>query len=643
MNQIQFPKNDPNALFGRIRYVHGDKEGLGTAFDLVESSSIRILFPRVFGVSSVSCEIFNEGLTLQKATVNGDFYGLEGEFDVFEIPLDLDLFGVGIYFFKLSVYIGSNLLWGFKDEDRILLKDDNSGEYFQLSVYHFSTKAPENKYGGIIYHIFVDRFNRGGTTVPKPGAQIIDDWRYGVPEYPAYNGAPLKNNTFYGGTLHGITDKLDYIASLGVDTIYLSPIFDSPSNHKYDTSDYMRIDPMFGTEDDLIKLINEGKKRGIGIILDGVFNHTGADSVYFNRYGNYSSLGAYQSCDSPYFDWFEFQNHPDTYTCWWGIEILPRINPDIPSCREYFVGKDGVIDKYSKLGIDGFRLDVVDELSDSFIRDIKRVMDSNNPTSILYGEVWEDGSNKIAYGKRKQYYLGRELDGVMNYPIRSGIIEYLTMKKTDKLRYALTDVINNAPERVRNLQMNLIGSHDTIRILTALGGESPEGRSNEYLRGCRMSDVERGRAKRLLRMAYTVLATLPGIPSIYYGDEAGLEGYSDPFNRMPYPHGQEDFNLIEFYKRIGHIRRTESVYKKGDFKLLHLDRELLIFSRIGEDNSSILTVLNNSKENVLLRFSDDISLLDLNGNGTVNELREIRLEALTSQLIKCKNSCLIDV
>lgn len=194
-----------------------------------------------------------------------------------------------------------------------------------------------------------------------------------MPEYPAYPGAPLKNNRFYGGTLLGIIDKLEYIRSLGVDTIYLSPIFDAASNHKYDTADYMSVDSMFGGEKAFKALIKKAHEYGIGIILDGVFNHTGSDSIYFNKYGHYKTLGAYQSKKSKYYSWYDFKNYPDEYTAWWGIDILPRIHPDKPDCRKYFVGKDGVIAKYASMGIDGFRLDVADELSDDFIAEIKGV------------------------------------------------------------------------------------------------------------------------------------------------------------------------------------------------------------------------------------------------------------------------------
>jgi glycosidase len=446
-----------------------------------------------------------------------------------------------------------------------------------------------------------------------------------------YPGAPLKNNHFYGGTLWGITEKLDYFKSLGVNTLYLSPIFDAASNHKYDTGDYMSIDSMFGGEEAFLDLLAKAKEKGIGIILDGVFNHTGSDSLYFNREGHYDSVGAYQSPMSDYFTWYDFQDFPNKYTSWWGIDILPRIHPDKPSCRKYFVGKGGVIEKYARLGIDGFRLDVADELSDNFIAEIKKKLNCYNKESVLYGEVWEDASNKIAYDVRKKYYLGNELDGVMNYPVRKGIIDYLTTYNSSSLAYALTDVIDNAPKRIRDMQMNLLGTHDTERILTVLGGERSDGRSNEYLSQKKMNDLERGTAKRRLRMAYVILATIPGIPAIFYGDEAGLEGYHDPFNRLPYPWGREDNNLINYFRMIGSIRQNNEVYKEGEFKLLYIDPNVLAYERI-DKKYAYITLVNNSKQYLRVEFSSPAIAMVSDDNKQT--LTSFDLPAYTAQIFK---------
>ena len=591
---------------GRVLYLHNGKESLTTAFDVNESQAIRVLLPRLLGVVSVYVDIYTENLSLIKHSVKAQWCDIRDGYDVFDAPLSFVADDVGLYFFRFSLVTDNIWLCGNRRADKLVFSPSPSFDgMFQLSVCSFKYNKPENKYGGIIYHIFVDRFNRGGDVSVKKDCLLVEDWTHGIPEYPEYPGAQLKNNTFYGGTLRGIIDKLDYIASLGVDTIYLSPIFDAASNHKYDTADYMTVDSMFGGDDAFVALLSAARERGIGIILDGVFNHTGSDSIYFNRYSNYDSVGAYNSEKSAYYSWYDFLSYPDKYTCWWDIDILPRINPDKPECREYFVGKQGVIAKYASLGIDGFRLDVADELSDDFISCIKDVLNEHNPGSVLYGEVWEDASNKIAYDTRKKYYLGTELDGVMNYPVRRGIISYLREGRTEDLRYALTDVMYNAPPRIRNMQMNLLGTHDTERIVTLLGGESASGRSNSYLARTKMGDIERGIAKRRLRMAYTILATLPGIPTIFYGDETALEGYGDPFNRMPYPWNAQDMKLIEYYRTVGKFRRDNPVYREGEMVLHHLDSELLIYSR-ENDEVSCVTVVNNSHTPIYVGFSNRV-------------------------------------
>ena len=602
MRSLLFSNHRAKSVVGKVIFAHGDKNSSSSAFEISEASKIRIQLPRLLGVVSASVRIFSESLDKEVLRIDCVWSDAKGECDVYEAILDTYSVGIGLYFFMLEIDSQSGRLYGYKAGGNLVFSDEyRTNSLYQLSISDFKYKKSEEKLGGIIYHVFVDRFNRGGTVKAKPGTVIDEDWRV-IPEYPAYPGAPLKNNHFYGGTLWGVAEKLDYLKSLGVNTLYLSPIFDAASNHKYDTGNYMSVDSMFGGDEAFENLIAKAKEKGIGIILDGVFNHTGSDSLYFNREGNYDSLGAYQSQKSEYFSWYDFQSYPDKYTSWWGIDILPRIHPDKPGCRKYFVGKDGVIEKYARMGIDGFRLDVADELSDEFISLIKKKLNRYNKGSVLYGEVWEDGSNKIAYDVRKKYYLGSELDGVMNYPVRKGIISFLTTHETHELVYALTDIIDNAPARIRNMQMNLLGTHDTERILTVLGGERSDGRSNEYLSKKKMNDLERGIAKRRLRMAYVILATVPGIPAIFYGDEAGLEGYHDPFNRMPYPWGHEDNNLIGFYRRIGKIRRENDVYKEGEFKLLHIDEDTLVFERYDEEYSYI-TFVNNSTQYRKVEFS----------------------------------------
>ncbi len=604
MHKFRISEAEALSDIGRIIFIHNGKEDRSGAYQIADKAKIKILLPRSLGTYELKYFICAENTERLTEDLFAKWEDQYFEYDIYSIDFSPKAIGVGLYFIHLELKtIVGKVYTEFKNHILKFTKNEDGSNHIQITVSDFKYKAPENNYGGIIYHIFVDRFNKTRKYPLKYGAEYVDDWNSEIPEYPEYPGAPLKNNYFYGGSLSGISEKLDYLSSLGVTHIYLSPIFDSPSNHKYDTADYMTIDKMFGGERALKRLIDSAKEHGIGIILDGVFNHTGADSIYFNKFGKYPAIGAYNVKNSPYYDWFDFKSYPDDYTSWWGIEILPRINPDIKSCREYISGKNGVISKCSKMGITGFRLDVADELSDDFIGSIKETLNRSNDISILYGEVWEDASNKIAYDKRKRYYLGTELDGVMNYTVRSGLISYLRNKATEELEYSLTEVMFNAPKRIRDAQMNLIGSHDTMRAITALAGESPEGRSNTYLLSARMTKKEYKLGVALLKSAYTVLATIPGIPSIYYGDEAGMQGYSDPFNRRTYPWGKENKDLIDHYRLIGQIRRENNVYKDGDFELLRLDRDILSFKR-SDTSYSYVTILNNSDTEREVYFSE---------------------------------------
>ena len=600
---------------GRILYYHKNENQSGTAYPSSEGVSLLLYLPRTLAAHKVYVNVYNETVDtlIYRADAIVTDYGFQ--FDTYSFEIPSNKLPRGLYFFDLEIDTFVKL-YGFKMQDKVCFsKEKHFGHKFQLTVFDEIYNKPTKNYGGIIYHIFVDRFNRGGERATRDDAVLIENWDSDITEYPQYPGAFLKNNTFFGGTLDGICDKLDYLESLGVTTIYLSPIFEAYSNHKYDTADYTKIDPMFGGEEAFKRLVGKCHERGIGIILDGVFNHTGSDSIYFNKNNKYTTEGAYQSINSPYYSWYSFRSHPNDYVSWWGIEILPRINPEVKSCKEYFIGNNGIIEKYAAMGIDGFRLDVADELPDSFIAGIKEALNRENQKSILYGEVWEDASNKVAYGKHKTYYLGYELDGVMNYPVRGGIIDFVLNKSPEKLRYALTEVFPNMPKRARDAAMNLLGTHDTERIITVLSGVKANGYTNSELKEMRLTKDEREIASKRLKLAYTINATLPGIPSIYYGDETGIEGYSDPFNRRTYPWGREDRYLIDHYRKIGKIRRENTVYREGEFELVYLDSDKLIFKRI-DKSTELYTVANTSTKDINLTFSSEVTDLLYGSFGT---------------------------
>lgn len=639
MRFLKFNKLNLESLSGNILYTVGAKQSSSGALVLGSEYNVKIYIPSVLGACSGKVTVYDESCKNIITTYELSWDSLITGTDVVTFSINTSAMGIGLYFYQVSLDTLYGKVYCKLEFGRLLFLYSAPDKKIQFSISNFKYPLPNKILGGIIYHIFVDRFSKSENIAPKEGAVLVDNWDNGIPEYPAFSGAELKNNTFFGGSLFGIIDKLDYIKSLGANIIYLSPIFESPSNHKYDTADYMSVDKMFGGEEALKMLISRASELGIYIILDGVFNHTGADSIYFNKYGKYNELGAFQSKFSKYFDWYNFYDFPSKYESWWNIDILPRIKLRNKTCCEFFLKKNGVIDRYASLGIIGFRLDVADELPDEFIAGLKERISKRIKSSVVYGEVWEDASNKIAYGARKKYFLGEELDGVMNYPLRQGIIEYLIHNRTDILLYALTEVLDNAPERIRNIQMNILGSHDTERIITVLSG-TDLNISNEEKHSKHLSFYERQLAIARLKLAYTILMTVPGIPTIFYADEAGLEGYSDPFNRMPFPWGKEDRDILGFIQKLGNIRRVNSVYRDGEFKILELTKDRLVFER-KRNSTSLITVINNSENELCFSLSE-------NSFGLLSRRRYKKgnkhtLPKISSEIIRISNEALFEI
>ena len=351
------------------------------------------------------------------------------------------------FFTKISI-VKVGLYWYrflFRTENGDVYKDNDSKMY-QFTVYGKKYVTPDWAKGGIIYHIFVDRFNKGedkNAKFEKNG--VLKKWGEEVTIVDP--DGVFRANDFYGGNFQGIIDKLDYLKDLGVNIIYLSPIFKSSSNHRYDTGDYEKVDELLGDETKFGELIEKAEQKGMGIMLDGVFNHTGADSKYFNKFGNYPTLGAYQSQESEYYDWFDFYKFPDEYHCWWGITVTPTVSQRAKSFREMIAGKKGIIEKWTKLGVKGWRLDVVDELREDFVKDIRKAVKKNNSQAVLIGEVWEDASNKVAYSYRRHYFQGEELDGVMNYPFKEATLAYALGGSADSFIETVSAIVENYPRQ----------------------------------------------------------------------------------------------------------------------------------------------------------------------------------------------------
>ncbi len=464
------------------------------------------------------------------------------------------------------------------------------GGMWQLTVYSKDYETPAWPADGIIYQIFPDRFYKSGQkkeNVPQDRF-IRNDWG-GTPAW-ANDGSPCSIcNDYFCGDLKGITEKLDYIASLGASCIYLNPIFEAHSNHRYNTADYMKIDPLLGTEADFCELCRAAEKRGIKIIIDGVFSHTGADSRYFNKSHRYEDKGAFDNPDSPYRSWYNFNDSAVGYHSWWGVPSLPEVDEEDPDYNKFINSADGVVRHWLRLGASGWRLDVADELPDVFLDNLRAAAKAEKADCFILGEVWEDATNKISYGHRRRFLRGKQLDSVMNYPFANAIIDFVKGGSGLRLIDTVLEVVENYPPQSVRLLMNHIGTHDTARVLTVLGEGFVGNPDRNWQSAQKLTEEQRRKAKSLLKLAAVLQYTLPGIPSLYYGDEAGMEGYSDPFCRGCFPWDTADGELMEFYRALGRIRKGNDVFL-GEFIPLWEAEGFIAFKRVLEGKEIFVAV-----------------------------------------------------
>lgn len=481
----------------------------------------------------------------------------------------------------------------------------DQGEMFQLTVFNEEYHTPDFLKGGIMYQIFPDRFCCSGKPHENvPSDRVMRQWGE-LPYYKPDQNGHVWNNDYFGGDLEGIRSKLDYLESLGVTCIYLNPIFESHENHRYNTANYRNVDPLLGTNEDFRLLCEDAAKRGISVILDGVFSHTGADSIYFNKFGRYDTLGAYQSEQSPYYSWYHFWGNKQ-YESWWGIDTLPNVDENNPSYTKYICGEDGVLTYWLTLGAAGFRLDVADELPDEFLDNLRKCIKKFDPEKIVIGEVWEDASNKEAYGVKRRYLLGDQLDSVMNYPFREAIIAYMKGEAATIFRDRIMSILENYPKCTVDVLMNFVSTHDIERAINRFGGPSCNDKSKDWMAQNTLSPDEYERGKALLKGAMVLQFFLPGVPSIYYGDEVGLQGWKDPFNRRCFPWGKEDQDMLEYTKQLSRIRREYSaIFAEGEMEFLILEEHVIGFSRYEKDSgSSMVILLNRHSETSMVSLRD---------------------------------------
>ncbi len=533
-----------------------------------------------FSAGTLTAQFEQRGQTV---TVPLTWRAMDGTLDVFSGELDTTDY-IGLVWYSLT-------LEGFQDRRW-------QSPTYQLTVYDDSDEPPSWFGEGMTYQILPDRFCR--LSIPDPegmvgGRTVHQNW-LDEPDYLPDENGEIKNRDFFGGSLAGIADKLSYLKDLGVDTLYLCPVFEGAENHRYGTGDYERIDPMLGSAQDFSDLCDQAHSMGMRVILDGVFNHTGYVSRYFNGDGSYPDLGASQSQDSPYYSWYQFYHWPDQYDCWWGIYSLPGVRETEDSYQDYIArGQDSIIRRWLRAGSDGWRLDVADELPDFFVHEIHEAAREEKPASIVIGEVWEDGSQKIAYDVRRRHLWGGHCDGLMNYPFRTALLAYLQGGEAGDFRREMEILQDHYPRWAFYGSMNFLGTHDTPRILTLLGEGSERQDTDRTWRATHRLDPEQHRrGVDLLKIAAVILFAFPGSPTVYYGDEAGMEGFEDPFNRRCYPWGHEDRELLDWFTALGTLRRDCSVLRSGRLKWHTAQGGILAFVR-GRGTESVLAAANRTE------------------------------------------------
>jgi glycosidase len=466
---------------------------------------------------------------------------------------------------------------------------------YRQTIYAPDFKVPDWARDIVYYYVFPERFRNGDkANDPRPGGGRPQD-RYqdrDVERHAKWSEKPFKpgsgdgsdalyNNDFFGGDLAGVIQKLDYIKSLGANAIYLTPIFRAPSNHKYDAADYKHIDPAFGTNADFERLCAEAAKRGIRVIPDTSLNHVGADSPYFNRFSNFPAGGAFDggkiNPNSPYASWFKFkpeETDPNRqFQGWVGVTDLPEIDKNSPSFRAYaYRDKDSVTNLWLDRGAAGWRMDVAPWVPDDFWREWRQAVKAKKPDALTVAETWFDSS---------KYLLGDTFDSVMNYIFRNAVLDYAAGKPARQMAANLELMREAYPPQAFAALMNLLSTHDQPRALHHLG-----------------EDRDLALAKRRLLLAVFFQMTYPGAPTIYYGDEVGLGGGDDPYNRAPYPWadegGKPDEQLLAVFRRLTALRHALPVLRHGTLSApLLVDEHVVVLARQDGDTWAV-TATNNS-------------------------------------------------
>ena len=501
----------------------------------------------------------------------------------------------GLYFYYFDLYTDFRKICrgpGAEGHLTWVLEDS-----WQLTVYEPDFQTPDWIKSGTMYQIFPDRFYEGDPDKTMPFAdRIYRADKEGEPYFwPTEQPEGYLNMDYFGGDFLGIQKKLPYLKGLGVTCIYLNPIFEAHANHRYNTADYLKADPLLGTNEDFAALCKEASRQGIRIILDGVFSHTGSDSRYFNREGRYGPGGAYRDRHSPYRSWYDFDSgYACGYRSWWGFETLPEVEEESPSYIDFVCGPGGVIDTWLGLGASGFRLDVADELPDDFIEKIRAAVKAHGADKLLIGEVWEDATTKEGWGRRRTYLRGHGLDTTMNYPFRNAAIDFVRGADAAAVADAILSICENYPKPALDCAMNFLSTHDTERAITAIADEPTNGHDRFWQSGRRIPLSRMDDAVRRELLAYALLFTLPGVPCIYYGDEIAMQGYRDPFNRAYYDWNSTERRLRGPLANLAELRRSCDAFKGGAIEWVEAAGDVLHFRRVGRTQTAEI-ILNRGE------------------------------------------------
>lgn len=605
-----------------MNYFKGEKiqvEVSSNTTRISEKYVINLKISEDYGFIDEAKIIINQQNGSNEREINMEYISSEDKYSIFSCIVPFKR--VGLYYFCISLKINNDVICIKNDtKNKCACITNEDKPYWTVTVYEDDFEIPDWAKGKIMYQIFPDRFCKSDNYIPIPlEGRITRNWG-DMPEWDLDNNGKIHNNDFFMGNIQGIIEKLDYIKDLGVEIIYLNPIFLSRSNHRYDTADYEKIDPYLGTNEDFKNLCKKAHEKGIRIILDGVLNHTGNDSKYFNEFKKYDTVGAIEGIKSPFYNWYK-KNEKGNFEYWWGFKNLPVCDGNNEEWQEFVYGEKGLIDKWFAFGIDGLRLDVSDELTDEFIENIRKAVKRNKKDGFIIGEVWENAITKESYGKQRRYLLGKGLDSVMNYPFTNAILKYVRFGNYETFTETIQEILTQYPEEVISSLMNSLSTHDITRAMTTLVGDGIQEQNDywvwdvPYTRDWQFSkDVlskeKYAKAKKLLRIATVIQYFLPGNPCIYYGDEAGLYGYRDPFNRKCFPWDNIDQELHDFYVELGQVRKELTFLAEAEFKILEINEDICTFERKYYDSSKekiirVLISVNRTDKNIELNIPKD--------------------------------------